>query len=99
MGFNKHIWSNIKLAFKNLILIYIIIGVLLVTGSLYYLDEKKFFYKICYTLGTTLLAGGVFASIAKGSQFAEIFSKILRDIIYGHEHLENRKDLEKIGKM
>lgn len=43
-----------------------------------------------------MLAGGVFGSIAKSSQFTDIFSKILRDIIYGYEHLDNRSDLEAI---
>ncbi|MEN5306845.1 hypothetical protein ABE425_04975 [Chryseobacterium cucumeris] len=78
------------------VFIYIVLGVIFIVASFIWLDEKNIWYKIFYTVGTTMLAGGVFGSIAKSSQFTDIFSKILRDIIYGKEHLDNRSDLEQI---
>jgi hypothetical protein len=52
--------------------------------------------KLLHTIGSISLASGIFAGIAKSNQFTEIYKKILRDIVYGKEHLEVRKDLEKI---
>jgi hypothetical protein len=59
------------------------------------------FYKensLLFEFGKIILTGGLFAVIVKSNLFAEIFKTLLRDIIYGTEHLENRKDLEKIWK-
>lgn len=78
------------------VFVYIVLGIIFIVASFIWLDEKNIWYKIFYTVGTTMLAGGVFGSIAKSSQFTDIFSKILRDIIYGKEQLDNRNDLEKI---
>lgn len=78
------------------VFVYLVLGILLIVASFIWLDEKNVLYKILYTVGTTMVAGGVFGSIAKSTQFTEIFSKILRDITYGTEQLENRNDLEKI---
>ena len=52
--------------------------------------------KLLYTIGSISLTSGIFAGIAKSNQFTEIYKKIIRDIIYGNEHLEKRNDLEKI---
>lgn len=52
--------------------------------------------KLLHTIGSLALASGIFAGVAKSNQFTEIYRKILREIVYGKEHLENRKDLEKI---
>lgn len=80
------------------IAIFLILGVIFITTSCLLQDKNGFWYKAFYTGGTTMLSGGVFASIAKSMQFSEIFSKVLRDIIYAKEHLENRKDLEEMWK-
>lgn len=97
MKFITEGWARGKKIFSSFaVFIYIAIGIIFLVTSFIWLDEHNFWYKIFYTVGTTMLAGGVFASIAKSTQFSDIFSKILRDIIYGHEHLETRKDLEKI---
>jgi hypothetical protein len=50
--------------------------------------------KLLHTIGSLSLASGIFAGIAKSNQFTEIYKKILRDIVYGKEHLDVRKDLE-----
>jgi hypothetical protein len=55
--------------------------------------------KLLHTIGSLSLASGIFAGIAKSNQFTEIYRKIFREIIYGTEHLENRKDLEKIWEI
>lgn len=52
--------------------------------------------KLLHTVGSLSLASGIFAGIAKSNQFTEIYKKIIREIIYGKEHLEVRKDLEQI---
>lgn len=97
MKFIKESYKVIKNALSsNLVLVYFIVGLLFLVASFVYFNEVKIINKLLYTVGTTLIAGGVFASIAKSSQFTDIFSKILRDIIYANEHLEVRKDLENI---
>lgn len=52
--------------------------------------------KLLHTVGSLAIASGIFTGIAKSNQFTEIYKKILRDIIYGKEHLDVRKDLENI---
>ncbi len=80
----------------NFMWVFLITGIIVLVSSFIWFEDNNVIFKIGYTLGTTFIASGVFAAIAKSNQFAEIFSKILRDIIYGQEHLENRKDLESI---
>lgn len=63
-----------------------------ITNELGNPDLKRFFH----TVGSLALASGIFAGIAKSNQFTEIYKKIFREIIYCKEHLDNRKDLEKI---
>jgi hypothetical protein len=63
-----------------------------ITDNLDNIDIKSFLH----TIGSISLASGIFAGIAKSNQFTEIYKKIFRDIIYGKEHLDVRKDLEKI---
>jgi len=59
-------------------------------------DEYIVVRNICKETGAIIIAGGVFASIVKSSQFSGIFSDLLRNIVYCTEHLEKRKDLELI---
>lgn len=84
--------------FKYSIIIFFVLGVIFIIISSLLEDKNTFWYKFVYAAGTTMLSGGVFASIAKSMQFSEIFSNVLRNIIYGKEHLETRKDLEEIWK-
>lgn len=99
MSFFKSLIKSIKeFYFKFSIIIFFTIGTISISVSFSIHDHESLIYKFSNTIGTTLLSGGVFAVIAKSLQFSEIFSNILRDIIYGNEHLENRKDLEDIWK-
>ncbi|WP_395061718.1 hypothetical protein [Flavobacterium sp.] len=91
MKFIKSIFSTINEFFQRyFVAIAFIVGVLL----LIYSETNKNYKQVCHTIGSIILTSGIFAGIAKSSQFTEIYKKIIRDIIYSQEHLEVRKDLE-----
>ncbi|WP_336718110.1 hypothetical protein [Chryseobacterium mucoviscidosis] len=96
--FNKWKKTIIEFYFRFSIIIFFFVGIIFISISCFIQDHDSALYKFFYTIGSTTLSGGVFAVIAKSLQFSDIFSNILRDIIYGKEHLENRKDLENIWK-
>jgi hypothetical protein len=81
---------------KHFVALTIIIGLICLGLGVYFGNDKEWFYKLLFTIGSISLTSGIFAGIAKSNQFTEIYKKILRDIIYVQEHLENRSDLEKI---
>lgn len=81
---------------KHFVALTILIGSICLCLGVYYGDDKDWFYKLLFTFGSISLTSGIFAGIAKSNQFTEIYKKIIRDIIYVEEHLENRNDLEKI---
>ncbi|OHT44441.1 hypothetical protein [Flavobacterium tructae] len=81
---------------RHFVALTILIGVICLTLGIYLGNDKVWFYKLLFTVGSISLTSGIFAGIAKSNQFTEIYKKILRDIIYAQEHLENRNDLEKI---
>lgn len=81
---------------RHFVALTLIIGIVCLSLGIYLGNDKDWFYKLLFTIGSISLTSGIFAGIAKSNQFTEIYKKILRDIIYVQEHLENRSDLEKI---
>jgi len=57
---------------------------------------QEFFIKTFESIGSTVLAAGVFSAIAKSSLFIGIFQDILEKIIWSKEFLRTRRDLRKI---
>lgn len=55
--------------------------------------ENENYFEVFKVAGTVILSSGIFLSIAKSIQFSGIFSDELRKIIFGEEHLEQRKDI------
>ena len=95
--FFKTIWITIVDFFdKYFVVITILVGIIFLSFGILNKTEGSEFAKLFHTIGSIALASGIFAGIAKSNQFTEIYKKIVRDIIYGNEHLEKRNDLEKI---
>lgn len=95
--FFSTIYINIKDFFdRYFVAITIIIGIISLSYGLAGENSSQIICKISYTIGSISLTSGIFAGIAKSNQFTEIYKKIIRDIIYGNEHLEKRNDLEQI---
>lgn len=74
----------------------ILLGISFLAVGIHAGNDEDWLSKLLYTIGSVSLTSGIFTGIAKSNQFTEIYKKIVRDIIYGNEHLEKRNDLEQI---
>ncbi|WP_417826011.1 hypothetical protein [Thalassospira povalilytica] len=70
--------------------------VLILIANTAFEDPESKFAEIAGSIGQATLAGGVFNALVKSNTFSEIFSEILRKIIYAEDNLKSRKDIENI---
>ena len=69
---------------------------MLLSGYLLQSIGYKIPSEILIQVGSTVLAGGIFAAVMKWMQFIGLIKDDLTEIIYGRDHLEKRQDIYQI---
>lgn len=93
----KSIKKTTDILLTNISWISIIIGILLLWGSVSFFDDPKL-QGISEKVGLTILSSGVFAAVLKSFQFIGLFRKELETIILDNKFIEKRSDLPELWK-
>lgn len=77
---------------ENYWVLFLLAGIIfLAIGTIW---QNEFFT----TLGTTIVASGVFSAITSSRIFSKIYASVLHDIVYGEDFLRKQKDVDEIWK-
>ncbi len=90
-------WRYVKIQYQQNILTYsLTIGIILLLLSFAVFIHKDWVKDLLRTLGSIIVASGVFSAIVKSKFFTDIFRDQLRKVVYCDEHLSVRSDINTI---
>jgi len=92
----------------NKIFLFFVIGIILITigqtAALYsifpyWFSPTNIVHTVIKSIGMTLLGSGVFTVILKSSEYSDVFSKIIGEIIWSKKFIEKRSDKKEMWSM